>query len=84
MDTANQTCGGFWTRWPPRRPTPGGGGASALVGALGTALCTMVGNYTVGKKKYAGVEEDVKGPHGKGGGHPGQAAGPGGRGRRCL
>lgn len=37
-----------------------GGGASALVGALGTALCTMVGNYTVGKKKYAGVEEDVK------------------------
>ncbi len=60
MDTANQTCGAFLDALASKAPTPGGGGASALVGALGTALCTMVGNYTVGKKKYAGVEEDVK------------------------
>lgn len=60
MDTANQTCGVFLDALASKAPTPGGGGASALVGALGTALCTMVGNYTVGKKKYAGVEEDVK------------------------
>lgn len=39
---------------------PGGGGASALVGALGVALGNMVGELTVGKKKYADVEEDVK------------------------
>ena len=39
---------------------PGGGGASALVGALGIALGSMVGELTVGKKKYAAVEEDVR------------------------
>lgn len=39
---------------------PGGGGASALVGAIGIALGNMVGSLTVGKKKYAAVEEDVK------------------------
>lgn len=43
-----------------RQPTPGGGGASALAGTLGTALGLMVGSLTVGKKKYADVEEDVK------------------------
>lgn len=41
-------------------PTPGGGGASAYVGALSTALASMVGNLTVGKKKYADVEDQVK------------------------
>ena len=39
---------------------PGGGGASALVGAIGIALGDMVGELTVGKKKYADVEEDVR------------------------
>ena len=39
--------------------TPGGGGASALVGAVGTALGTMVGCLTVGKKAYAEVEADI-------------------------
>lgn len=43
-----------------KQPTPGGGGASALAGTLGTALGLMVGNLTVGKKKYADVEENVK------------------------
>lgn len=38
---------------------PGGGGASALVAALGAALGCMVGNLTVGKKKYADVETDM-------------------------
>lgn len=40
-------------------PTPGGGGASAYVGALASALASMVGNLTVGKKAYAQVEADV-------------------------
>ena len=38
---------------------PGGGGASALVGAVGTALGSMVGALTIGKKKYAAVEADI-------------------------
>ena len=41
-------------------PVPGGGGASAMVGALGVALGSMVGNLTVGKKKYESVQEDIK------------------------
>ena len=41
-------------------PTPGGGGASACVGALASALASMVGNLTVGKKPYAAVEDDVR------------------------
>lgn len=40
--------------------TPGGGSVCGLVGALGAALSSMVCNFTVGKKKYADVEEDVK------------------------
>lgn len=40
-------------------PTPGGGGASALAGALGASLGAMVGNLTVGKKKYADVEYEL-------------------------
>ncbi len=42
-----------------KEPVPGGGGAAAAAGALGAALCIMVGNYTVGKKKYAAYEADV-------------------------
>lgn len=42
-----------------KEPVPGGGGASAYVGALGMALGVMVGNLTVGKKKYQDVEADV-------------------------
>lgn len=42
-----------------KEPVPGGGGASALVGAIGTALGNMVGSLTVGKKKYADVENDI-------------------------
>lgn len=42
------------------RPVPGGGGASATVGAFASALGMMVANLTVGKKKYADVEEKIK------------------------
>jgi glutamate formiminotransferase/formiminotetrahydrofolate cyclodeaminase len=41
-------------------PTPGGGSVAALAGALGAALVSMVGNLTIGKKKYEDVEEDIK------------------------
>ena len=40
-------------------PVPGGGGAAATVGALASALGLMVANLTVGKKKYADVEEEI-------------------------
>ena len=43
-----------------KAPTPGGGGASAYVGAVAAALASRVGNLTVGKKTYAAVEPQVK------------------------
>jgi formiminotetrahydrofolate cyclodeaminase len=41
-------------------PAPGGGSAAALVGALGAALNSMVANFTVGREKFADVEEAVQ------------------------
>lgn len=40
--------------------TPGGGGAAAIMGAMGAALVSMVCNLTVGKKKYQDVEAELK------------------------
>ena len=40
-------------------PTPGGGSVSALAGALGAAMSSMVANFTLGKEKYKDVEEEV-------------------------
>lgn len=41
-------------------PTPGGGSVAALVAALGAGLGSMVAAFTVGREKYAAVEEDVR------------------------
>jgi formiminotetrahydrofolate cyclodeaminase len=41
-------------------PTPGGGGAAAIMGAMGTALISMVANLTIGKKGYEAVEGEMK------------------------
>jgi len=41
-------------------PTPGGGAAAAVLGSTGVALGEMVGNLTVGKKKYADVQDVIK------------------------
>jgi formiminotetrahydrofolate cyclodeaminase len=43
-----------------KAPTPGGGGAAAMLGAVGAALCGMVAHLTIGKKKYASVEADMQ------------------------
>jgi formiminotetrahydrofolate cyclodeaminase len=42
-----------------KEPVPGGGSASALVGAIGVALGNMVGSLTVGKPKYDAVQDDI-------------------------
>lgn len=56
----NLTINDFLTELSSKAPIPGGGGASALVGAAGCSLGSMVGNLTLGKKKYADVQEDIK------------------------
>jgi len=55
----NLSCEGFLEELASKAAAPGGGGASALVGAAGVALGSMVGSLTVGKKKYAAVEADI-------------------------
>ena len=60
MELLNSSVKSFTEQLASKAPVPGGGGASALVGAIGVALGDMVGELTVGKKKYADVEEDVK------------------------
>ena len=56
----NLSCTEFAAVLAAKQSVPGGGGAAALVGALGAALCSMVGNFTTGKKTYAAVEDDVQ------------------------
>jgi formiminotetrahydrofolate cyclodeaminase len=48
---------GFLTALAAGTPTPGGGGAAALMAASGAALVSMVCNLTVGRPRFAAVEE---------------------------
>ena len=57
---ADRTLREFTDELASNAPVPGGGGAAALVGAVGIALGDMVGELTTGKKKYADVEEDIQ------------------------
>jgi formiminotetrahydrofolate cyclodeaminase len=41
-------------------PTPGGGSAAAIMGAMGAALVSMVCNVTIGKKGYEAVEAEMR------------------------
>ena len=59
MDMTMESCRTFVEVLASNAPAPGGGGAAALVGAIGTALGNMVGSLTVGKKKYADVEAEI-------------------------
>jgi formiminotetrahydrofolate cyclodeaminase len=59
MDFTQNSCREFVQVLASNEPVPGGGGASALVAAIGTALGNMVGSLTVGKKKYADVEAEI-------------------------
>jgi formiminotetrahydrofolate cyclodeaminase len=44
-----------------KAPTPGGGSAAAVMGAMGAALVSMVAHFTVGKKGYEAVEAEAAG-----------------------
>lgn len=59
-ELVKKSCVAFSDVLASKAPVPGGGGVAALVGALGAALCSMVGNLTVGRKKYKAMEADVK------------------------
>lgn len=50
----------FMSRVASPEPTPGGGSVAAHAGALGAALAQMVAGLTIGKKKYAAVEDEMK------------------------
>ena len=57
---AKKTLYGFLDELASSTPAPGGGSVAALAGALGAALTSMVCHLTIGKKKYADVEGDMK------------------------
>ncbi|MDI9495074.1 MAG: cyclodeaminase/cyclohydrolase family protein [Bacillota bacterium] len=48
----NLSCRDFAKELASKKPVPGGGGAAAMVAALGAALNTMVANFSYGKKKF--------------------------------
>ncbi|MDR2354937.1 MAG: cyclodeaminase/cyclohydrolase family protein [Clostridiales Family XIII bacterium] len=59
MDFAKRSCTEFVGALASGDPVPGGGGASALAGALGVALGNMVASLTLGNRKYADVHTDI-------------------------
>lgn len=60
MNISDKSCVEFVEVLASKSAVPGGGGAAALVGAIGMALGSMVCNLTIGKKKYAQYEENIK------------------------
>ena len=60
MLTKDGTISNFLDELASEKPTPGGGGAAAVSGAIGAALVSMVCNLTIGKKNYEAVEADLK------------------------
>ena len=58
--TKSSTLAAFLDDLASERPTPGGGGAAAVCGAIGAALVSMVANLTIGKKNYQAVSSDLK------------------------
>lgn len=60
MKMINGSCVEFVNELASKNAVPGGGGAAALTGAIGTALASMVVNLTLGKKKYADFEDANK------------------------
>ena len=59
-DVRSLTLDDFTEQLAAEQPTPGGGSGAAHVGALGAALISMSCRYTVGREKYAGVEDEMQ------------------------
>ena len=59
MSFTRISCNEFSDRLASGDAVPGGGGASAMAGAIGAALGSMVCHLTEGKKKYAAVQEEI-------------------------
>lgn len=59
MTHAQSTLENFLNELASRAPTPGGGSASALGGAIGVALASMAAAFTTGNEKYKAVEPQV-------------------------
>jgi glutamate formiminotransferase/formiminotetrahydrofolate cyclodeaminase len=55
-----ESVAGFTAAVASSAPVPGGGTVVAMVGSLGAALVQMVSGLTVGRKKYAAVEDEMK------------------------
>lgn len=60
-EQADVTPDGFIEATAEPTPTPGGGSAAALAGALAAALTQMVAGLTTGRKKYADVNNQAEG-----------------------
>ncbi len=60
IGATEQTVAEFLEDVASAAPTPGGGSVSALAGALGAALATMVARLTIGKQKYAEHETRMR------------------------
>ncbi len=58
--TKHNTIAKFLDELASEQPTPGGGGAAAIMGAVGAALVSMVANLTIGKKNYGAFDEELK------------------------
>lgn len=57
---AQLTVADFLDRLASNAPTPGGGSAAALAGALAASLGRMVAAFTMGRPKFASVEAEVR------------------------
>ncbi len=60
MQLTDETVREYTERLASDQPTPGGGSAAALAGALAAASAAMVASFTVGREKFAEVQEDIK------------------------
>lgn len=60
MDMTTESCRRFVEVLASSAATPGGGGAAALVGAVGAALGNMSGALTVGKPRFAAVDQELR------------------------
>ncbi len=59
MEPKDMSLEGFASALASTAPTPGGGGAAALVGALSAALCSMAGGITLQSGRYAAKKDEL-------------------------